>query len=208
MNTVLKNRTLLSKYRDLEYSEAAPFYLYGSSKEMHIDHMLLRAPNAQLSAENVQWGAASDQPAGPNLSVSAAMGSFGASLSIGSGGGAKGPSDADLGKGLIAVATNVYERAMQPFPTNDEIRASTCFFFRPGAKLEVAVYRDPDPATATGPGLAQLERLGKPLATGSITLGEGLLVDTDGPNRDPFPRFEAYSEWKKEFDQIGKAMNP
>ncbi len=30
-----------------------PFYLYGTAREMHIDHVLLRVPNAQLSAGEV-----------------------------------------------------------------------------------------------------------------------------------------------------------
>jgi hypothetical protein len=30
-----------------------PFYLYGTGQEMHIDHILVRAPNAQLSAGEV-----------------------------------------------------------------------------------------------------------------------------------------------------------
>ncbi|KAL8803493.1 MAG: hypothetical protein Q9223_006140, partial [Gallowayella weberi] len=30
-----------------------PFYLYGTPENIHIDHMLLRAPNIQLSASNI-----------------------------------------------------------------------------------------------------------------------------------------------------------
>ena len=33
--------------------ENMPFYIYGSGKEIHIDHQLTRYPNIQLSAENV-----------------------------------------------------------------------------------------------------------------------------------------------------------
>ncbi|TFK37682.1 PLP-dependent transferase, partial [Crucibulum laeve] len=50
---VVKQRSLLSKWRDAKYPEFVPFYLYGDAKEKHIDHMLLKAPNAQLTAENV-----------------------------------------------------------------------------------------------------------------------------------------------------------
>ena len=32
-----------------------PFYLYGSGKEIHIDHILVKAPNAQLSAGEVSF---------------------------------------------------------------------------------------------------------------------------------------------------------
>ncbi|KAF8962310.1 PLP-dependent transferase [Flammula alnicola] len=51
---VIKHRSLLSKWRDPDYPDTfTPFYLYGTLEEQHIDHMLLRAPNAQLAAENV-----------------------------------------------------------------------------------------------------------------------------------------------------------
>jgi hypothetical protein len=30
-----------------------PFYLYGNPQQLHIDHMLLRAPNTQISADQV-----------------------------------------------------------------------------------------------------------------------------------------------------------
>ena len=51
--TVLKYRPLSSRYLDLTYPSNMPFYLYGTAQEMHIDHILLRAPNAQLSAGEV-----------------------------------------------------------------------------------------------------------------------------------------------------------
>jgi hypothetical protein len=52
---VVKNRPLDSMYRDTHYPvDNMPFYLYGSSKELHVDHMLLFAPNAQLTAEGVK----------------------------------------------------------------------------------------------------------------------------------------------------------
>jgi hypothetical protein len=31
-----------------------PFYLFGTSQEQHIEHMLLRAPNVQISGDRVQ----------------------------------------------------------------------------------------------------------------------------------------------------------
>ncbi|KAL8897624.1 MAG: hypothetical protein Q9207_007122, partial [Kuettlingeria erythrocarpa] len=54
--TALKDRPLNSKYRDHAYPRGhMPFYLYGNpdSNNVHIDHMLLRSPNIQLSAANV-----------------------------------------------------------------------------------------------------------------------------------------------------------
>ncbi|KAJ7325911.1 PLP-dependent transferase [Mycena albidolilacea] len=52
---VVKERSLKSCYRDQQFSESCmPFYLFGTSQEQHIEHMLLRAPNVQISADRVQ----------------------------------------------------------------------------------------------------------------------------------------------------------
>ncbi|KAH9024923.1 hypothetical protein EDB85DRAFT_2179872 [Lactarius pseudohatsudake] len=51
--SVLKYRPLSSRYLDPIYPSKMPFYLYGTAQEMHIDHVLLRGPNAQLSAGDV-----------------------------------------------------------------------------------------------------------------------------------------------------------
>ncbi|EJD55402.1 PLP-dependent transferase [Auricularia subglabra TFB-10046 SS5] len=52
---VLKYRSLASRWRDPEYPETfTPFYLYGTTSEQHVDHMLLCAPNAQISSELVK----------------------------------------------------------------------------------------------------------------------------------------------------------
>ncbi|KAF8182752.1 pyridoxal phosphate-dependent transferase [Mycena galopus ATCC 62051] len=52
---VVKERSLQSRYRDQQYPESCmPFYLFGTSQEQHIEHMLLRAPNVQISADRVQ----------------------------------------------------------------------------------------------------------------------------------------------------------
>jgi hypothetical protein len=51
---VVKRRPLDSRWRDGDYSKRfMPFYLYGTFDQQHIDHMLLKAPNAQLSADQV-----------------------------------------------------------------------------------------------------------------------------------------------------------
>ncbi|TFK24917.1 hypothetical protein FA15DRAFT_704219 [Coprinopsis marcescibilis] len=48
-------RSLLSRWHDPDYdTKHTPFYLYGTPQQQHIDHMLLKAPNAQLTAENVE----------------------------------------------------------------------------------------------------------------------------------------------------------
>jgi hypothetical protein len=47
---VIKQRTLQSAYRDHKYPDQMPFYLYGSGDKLFVDHMLLRAPNVQISS--------------------------------------------------------------------------------------------------------------------------------------------------------------
>ena len=52
ITTVVKNRPLNSRWRDQAYPASyTPFYLYGTTAEQHIDHMLLRAPNAQIASD-------------------------------------------------------------------------------------------------------------------------------------------------------------
>jgi hypothetical protein len=51
---ILKKRTLASRWRNLDYpADYMPFYVYGTQKEQHIEHMLVRAPNAQITADQV-----------------------------------------------------------------------------------------------------------------------------------------------------------
>lgn len=52
--TVVKDRPLNSRWRDQAYPASyTPFYLYGTPTEQNVDHMLLRAPNAQISSDLV-----------------------------------------------------------------------------------------------------------------------------------------------------------
>lgn len=85
---VIKNRPLCSRHLDIDYPSRMPFYLYGTRQEIHIDHILVKAPNAQLSAGEITF----DLIEG-NESVFAA--------------GLKG--------GLIAMADTLPEHLMQPF---------------------------------------------------------------------------------------------
>lgn len=51
---VIKMRPLDSKWRDPVYPRnTTPFYLYGTPQQQHVEHMLLRAPNAQLASDQV-----------------------------------------------------------------------------------------------------------------------------------------------------------
>jgi hypothetical protein len=85
---VIKNRPLCSRHLDIDYPLRMPFYLYSTGQEIHIDHILVKAPNAQLSAGEITFefieGSESEVAAG-------------------------------LEGGLIAVANTLPEHLMQPF---------------------------------------------------------------------------------------------
>lgn len=53
--SILKDKSLRGRYRDESYpTDVVPFYLYGTPNSLNLDHILVRSPNVQLSAENVQ----------------------------------------------------------------------------------------------------------------------------------------------------------
>jgi len=52
---VIKDQPLSSRHLDIAYPSRMPFYLYGTRQGMHIDHILVQAPNAQLSAGEVTY---------------------------------------------------------------------------------------------------------------------------------------------------------
>lgn len=155
--TIIKKRPLDSKDLDSSYPKFMPFYLYGSNAEMHLEHALLLAPNIQLSAGKVS-------------------GSFDTPLT-----------DSDLATGLIAVATNVHEQAMQPFPplTTQTVDFNT-FFFRHGKQLDVVVYKDPYGDTSgSGPERAiDLKDLTDVVAKGTLTVDGAIFVDSKQLNEE------------------------
>ncbi|KAA1469663.1 PLP-dependent transferase [Dentipellis sp. KUC8613] len=86
--SVVKNRSLATRHLDLSYPTKMPFYLYGTLDEMHLDHILLHAPNAQLTANDVHIEL-------PNIDA--------ATFANG------------LQRGLIAVMDMIPEHLLQPF---------------------------------------------------------------------------------------------
>ncbi|KAI5818181.1 pyridoxal-dependent decarboxylase domain protein [Pyronema omphalodes] len=90
------NRSIQPDYRDREYPENLPFYLYGSTEEgdAHISHMLLKAPNLMYCASEL------------SLTLDLAW----KSMEV----------DYYMKKGCIAV-TKFPERACQPFSGNPSI---------------------------------------------------------------------------------------
>lgn len=91
---VLVNKSLNRRDLQREYPRKMPFYLYGTPKSPHIDHILLRAPNAVLSATAVEL-----QLDVPLTHIIPAKG---------------------LQLPLIAIFDDVYEATMQPFGESNE----------------------------------------------------------------------------------------
>ena len=118
---IIKKRSLDTEDLDSNYPSLMPFYLYGTPEQQHIDHVLLLAPNVQLTSSNVKLS--TNQP----LSAE------------------------DLSKGVIAVVTNVHERSMQPFPEMKNLEKVRDFFFKEGKEFVLKIYRDPFPASTMDP---------------------------------------------------------
>lgn len=179
MTRVVKSRPLNSANRDDHYPRHfMPFYLYGSSTEYHISHMLLQAPNVNLSACDVKLS--------PELSEKVSP---------------------ELGKGLILTLTGYREETMHPFPqkNNDTVFTSDHFFFRPERTFKVKVYQDPKPNIANGPGL--IDNLGTPIARGEMTLGNDVHVDVEALNWDPLEEVGLDVPWDSELDKIQGVLN-
>ena len=163
-----------------------PFYLYGTPTDLNIDHILVRAPNIQLSADNV------------SLSLDKAL------------------SAKALSKGAILLIHDCVEAAMQPFqssegPLGDTLAADSEFFFTPGREFAVSVYEDAKGAEEPGPGILDGQADGaKLIGKGRMKLGQGRYVDSVQINKDPYEVPEGdqkFKAWKKVFDQIGKELD-
>jgi hypothetical protein len=138
-----------------------PFYLYGTKEEMHITHMLLKAPNAALSASNVTFAQELGEDAYKKLA-----------------------------SGLIVTLSKFPEASMQPFLTDAELRDPDSkyvlpneFPFKSQGEFDVEVWKDPNEPEAQGPGL--LNGLGPSFGTFKMTMGVGVDVDAKGPNELP-----------------------
>ncbi|RIB26875.1 pyridoxal phosphate-dependent transferase [Gigaspora rosea] len=173
---VLKKRHLATKFQDANYpKDHMPFYIYGTEQELHIDHMLLKSPSIQLSADCVELILTSGEL-----------------------------TSAQRENGVIVHFTEVREATMQSFPEikpypqtetaheksfyehNDEI---SYFFFQHEREFHVELYNDPMPDPyQNGPGLDIVDKK-NPIAKGMIMLpsrSKGCLYsDSYMINNDP-----------------------
>ena len=216
ITSILKDRPLKGRYRDLTYpSTFVPFYLYGTPTNLNIDHILLRAPNIQLSAENITLDLTGSDSGDSTKSMFSLLTGSSSSSKSSSGGTKNLPADA-LSKGAILTLEGISEAAMQPFqstegPLGDTLTSDSNFFFRPGQTFPVTIYEDGKEAGTPGPGLLDdvLAGKAKVLGKGTVTLGEGRYVDSVLMNQDPFEvkeGSEKFKAWKKVFDSIGKEL--
>lgn len=97
--------------------ENMPFCIYGSAKEMHIDHQLTMYPNIQLSAENV----------GVSLHIPDSELAKGVPFDV---------TDLDLPKSIP-----IQEKAMQPLAEDDNNFPSD-FFFGKGSRFTIKIRTD------------------------------------------------------------------
>jgi len=160
---ILKKRSLRTTTYDAAYPKKMPFYLYGTADELHIDHMLLLAPNIQLTAGSVQFS-------GTALEAK------------------------QLEEGVIAIADEIHEEWMQPFPSKNSLLPGEEFFFHRGKTLSLTLYADP--FTSAHQGKVDLSLLAAPIGRGEVTLKGEVYVDCELLNREstfeplPFKRAE------------------
>ncbi|KAL5504862.1 hypothetical protein ACEPAH_7525 [Sanghuangporus vaninii] len=151
---IIKLRSLDTEDFDSQYPTLMPFYLYGTSAQPHIDHMLVLAPNIQLTAGLVQ------------LTLN-----DGSSIS-----------DSDLSTGVIAISQDVHERAMQPFAIMSSSQVPETFFFKAGTQMAVKIYRDPFPTSTLDK--ISMDKVTELLGEGSIQVVGDVYVDSDSLNGD------------------------
>ncbi|KAI1494277.1 pyridoxal-dependent decarboxylase domain protein [Biscogniauxia mediterranea] len=195
---VVVNRPLNSKWRSKDYPDVLPFYLYGTANEANIDHVIVRAPNTQLSAGGCKLEFSEEVP------------------------------DDIWEKPLVLRINDVYKAPMQPFPSNSKIGSKNgaiiaheddesdeprrfapvvnsetcsykeCFFFRPGATFNVSVWEDKAREKPT----IDFNNLGTLIGSGKLALGDRVYVDSEAMNYDPFKKEERIPMWRHEFDKI------
>nr|XP_036588515.1 pyridoxal-dependent decarboxylase domain protein [Colletotrichum truncatum]KAF6799888.1 pyridoxal-dependent decarboxylase domain protein [Colletotrichum truncatum] len=261
------SRPLNSKWRLDSYPETfMPFYLYGNSNEANIDHVIVRAPNTQLSASGCKlnfynriddsiWEKdlillvedvreAPMQPLPPNSEIGSQNGAVithdihhkqnaakgdaknGArnglkdfprnglsltasteSFSIEYGSNASQTNDSDVGAKLHKEDES-HEPHVAAGVVSSETRSGAArgssFFFRPGATFKVGVWEDKQRSHESSR-FASFE-LGTFVGRGTLTLGGSVYVDSEAMNFDPFKKVENVTEWRHEFDQIGKEL--
>jgi len=173
----LVDRSLTGPMYSTSYpASRMPFYLYGSFGSSKPEYHI---DHALLKGPNIQLSAS-------NITLS---------------GVSKLPNTP-----LLLTLDTIRESALQPFADkNAVLDAQPSFFFRPGRKLDVSIWRDPVPRTESNGNrmLEAWEKLGERdlVGRGTITLTGSLYADSEGINRDKDKTVDCEAEWKKEFER-------
>lgn len=108
---------------DTQYPDRMPFYMYGSRKETHLDHVLKTAPNAQITADLVDATDLTSQL-----------------------------SDERLAKGVVVLLDDVFEKSLQPLPlvrdSNQVDLGAPGFGLKEGVQHRASVYSTYEEATS------------------------------------------------------------
>ncbi|CAG8798664.1 13954_t:CDS:2, partial [Dentiscutata erythropus] len=112
---VIKKCGLQTRYLDDNYpKDHMPFYLYSTENELHIDHLLVKSPNIQLSADWVKFKIQTGFPV-----------------------------KIQWENGVLAYFTDIREVTIQPFPAVNSVdNPEPDFFFQPDRKYKVELYED------------------------------------------------------------------
>ncbi|KAF3760257.1 hypothetical protein M406DRAFT_85607 [Cryphonectria parasitica EP155] len=188
------NRQLNGMYLGSSYpTDRMPFYLYGDSSSLNIDHALLASPNIQLSAKDIRLAIESSSSSSSSSSTNLRF---------------------ENGRPYVLLFDSVREETMQPFPDSNKVLADLpAFFFRPGKEFVVSIWEDPTPEGASGADVLKAwEALGRDgqqtglVSRGRVTLGDSVFVDAEFLNLDPYRKVSNVSGWTDEFKTIGKQL--
>lgn len=180
-------------------------------KEANIDHVIVRAPNAHLSASRCKLDIDAEVPWDKPLVLlaedvyEAAMQPFLPNREIVSNNGA-------------IVALSKYDQIHRDNESDGSLGVHTSqarggttrrsgFFFRPGATFKVGVYLDGDRENQSAEYAVSKEKLGDKIGEGTLVLNDSVFVDSEAINHDPFKKVEKITEWRHEFSQIGKELD-
>ena len=86
-----------------------------------------------------------------------------------------------LSEGVFAIATDVHERAMQPFPDTKDIDRES-FFFGRKKTLRVDVFRDTFPKQTHGP--INIDIFMSPITSGTLTIEGEVYIDSSRLNSE------------------------
>ncbi|OCH96572.1 PLP-dependent transferase [Obba rivulosa] len=189
---VIKNRPLDSRWRDPTYpADFTPFYLYGTAVQPHIAHMLLKAPNAQMSADQVA------------LSLDAQL------------------TDAQLAGGLLLRVSWPEAAIQPSAGSLDTYVQSLQFFHEGAKLgVEVYADPNAAAAHGPGLAAVMDDGAVKPIAKGTATLASGLYVEYTELNRQDFTNLathrvtsvtsrQAHPKTRKEWrDVVDKRLGP